>query len=563
MLLCEPPTDSTPHWIVVLRDGNRLAWTGFTSGPIVLDDDEIAAAAHDLLDLDPAAVPAAAAAALRPHVAGAGPRPPSVLLHSATQTTRGFEGDLNDVLRGNQPYDVAGYLEARVVSLAAPGDVAVGRLAPWREATEHFGVPGFDVGDCDRYYLSHALLLAAQRHDRAPVAALTQLVGWMAEHPSAVVRLYALDVETQIFLLWLAVRAGLDAIAVDANVPVVAQRWNRKNGLHPTVAAARQLPAASDTPGWLAAEQRASECAQLLGMHIPVLPGYRVVRGPDPDTFVTGVLTAADLLTERHGITRGCLKPCEAGDGARIVAGLELADRARLARHARDAHPHGDDYLLEAHLEFPTFTAAGHPFIVAPSGHIRGGRVADGLTVQLMLGCAWEGNVLVDRAAAPDIGIPVEAYDLMTAGMHSVLGAFDGPQADAQGCAGGLVLGGVDFGFGRIGGYYGDADQVGVIDLNLSSHGAEYMRAFHDEVRSDLPDAYVATRIFRPTEHATLAATDKVVRDAAPAGQRARTVACVALRWGMVATTGPAPITAVETALGLVQALAGRGLAAR
>ena len=564
--LCEPPSRSTPHWTVVLADGTRLAWTGFTSGPIVLDDDEIAAAARDLLDIDIDAVPILAAAALRPYVAGSGPQPPSVLLHSATQTTRGFEGDVNDVLLGDQPYDVAGYLEARVVSLAAPGDVAVGRLASWREATAVFGVPGFDVGHCDHYYLSHALLLAARRSDGAPDSALTQLIDWMAEHPTAVIRLYALDLETQVFLLWLAARAGLDTIAVDANAPIVAQVWNRKNGLHPTTAAAHGvlacLPVSLGARAWLDAEQAASDCALRLGMRIPVLPGYRVVRGTDADGFIAGVLDAAALLKERHGITRGCLKPCEAGDGARILAGLPLADEALLAGHARDAYTYGDDYLLEAQLEFPTFEAGGRRFIVAPSGHIRGGRVADGLTVQLMKGCAWEGNVFVDRRAAPEIGIPAEAYDVMMMAMHRVLDAFDGPEAEVEGCAKGLVLGGVDFGFGRVGGGYGGADLVGVIDLNLSSHGAEYVRAFHDEVRPDRPDAYVATRIFRPAEHATLAATDKVTRDAAPVGEQARAVACVALRWGMVATTGAGPIAAAETALRLVQALAERGLAA-
>jgi hypothetical protein len=47
-----------------------------------------------------------------PFVAGDGPPPPALPPHSATSTTRGFEGHLTDVQAGRQPYDVPGHLKA-------------------------------------------------------------------------------------------------------------------------------------------------------------------------------------------------------------------------------------------------------------------------------------------------------------------------------------------------------------------------------------------------------------------------------------------------------------------
>ncbi len=510
-----------------------------------------------------AEVSAAATEELLPLVSDDGGFPAAVLMHSATQTTKGFEGDLSDVQRGRLPYDVPGYLEARMVSLSRPGDITVGRTRAWREATTVFGATGISIDDTDHYYLSHALLVAALRHRQAPLPAIDELVGWLTAHPSAVVRLYALDPETQIFLVWLKRQANLAVLAVDANSPVVADRWNQKTPLHPTVAAAQALAADlvdADVDRILACEQRASDAFTRLAMRIPVLPGYRIVRGPDRADFVAQALAAAVLLRERHGITRGCLKPCEAGDGARIVAGIPL-DGDELAPHAADAYRHGDDYQLEAHVEFHRFTVAGREFIVAPSGHIRNGHVADGLTVQLMRGCAWEGNAFFDENSGQQLGITVEQYKTMMDAMRRVRDAFHGPEAMREGCERGLVTGGVDFSFGTVGGRYGDRVLVAVIDLNLSSHGAEYMRAFLDDVQRHTPHEYVATRVFRPALDATLSDTERALTDVLDPGQHARMVACVGGRWGMLATTGGDTLDATVRALRLEDVLVARGFA--
>lgn len=540
---------------VRLPGGRELPWEGFSTGPEVLGDAELDGLARDLLGLEPAEVPREAARRLRPFVAAPGTEPPPfVLMHSATRTTKGFEGDVAEIAAGRVAYDVPGYLEARVVSLARPQDFAVGRHAPWREAVRLAGLDHLDIGDVERYYLSQALLLAARERP----AVLEPLVAWYRARPGAVTRLYALDTEMQIFLLWLAGRVGIDVLRVDANDPVVSGKWNRKNHIHPALADVADLDAADFAPDdLLAAEQRRSEGFRLLEMTVPVLPGYLVPRGDDPDAFRTRLLETARGLRDRYGLVTGCLKPGEAGDGARIVTGLDLGDEEALARHAAEAFVHGDDYLLEAHVDFPRFHVSGRDFIVAPSGHVRYGQVAEGLTVQLMNGCSWEGNATLDKDSCRLLGVPEEFFGRMMDAIDAVRAAFDGPAAEREGCRGGLAMGGLDFAIGRVGGRFGTRPIMGVIDFNLSSHGAEYMRAFQEGLGDG---AYVATRVYRPALGAGLDAT----REAAAAlagGRRAGVVGCVPGRWGMVAVEGADTLDAVDAALGLVRGLAGAGLA--
>ena len=540
-------------------------WNGFCTGFRVLTDAEVADVCKRLLDCGIDQVPTRAGQELVSYVApadrSAHSRPPAVIMHSATRTTRGFEGDLADARAGRDPYDVAGYLEARAVSLGSPGDLAVGRVGPWREAVRHFGMDSLDIGLLDLYYLSDALLLSAAG-EGAHGEVLAPLVEWLRARPSAVVRLYALDIETQVFLLWLKEQAGLDVLYVDANSPVVSAHWNRKNHIHPTVADALAVAAAGLGPDeLLAAEQRQSEAYRLLGMEVPVLPGYLVPRVEDSEAFADGLVAAAALLAERYGLERGCLKPCEAGDGARIVPGLSLHDEAALRGHAREAHRHGDAYVLEAHVEFHGCTIDGRPFILTPSGHVRGGQVLPGMTLQLMNGVAWEGNVTLTEEDCVRYGLPGEMFGAMTSAMHAVRDAFHGPLSEAQGCRAGMVTGGVDFAVGRLGGVFGDRTVLGAIDFNLSSHGAEYMRAFQDETRDRA--GHVATRVYRPTSGADLGATVRAVADLVPEGRWSKVVASVPGRWGMVAVTGTGLEDAVAAAEALVEGLRSASLARR
>jgi hypothetical protein len=186
--------------------------------------------------------------------------------------------------------------------------------------------------------------------------------------------------------------------------------------------------------------------------------------------------------------------------------------------------------------------------------------VLPGLTAQLMNGTSWAGNALFDERTLAELGLTAPQYAQMMDAMHAVRDAFYSERSVAQRCYQGLVTGGIDFAVGRVGGRFGDQVVIGAIDFNLSSHGAEYMRAFADQVRAEHPGRYVATCVYRPTTGATLRATE-----AAIAGGRrdplAKTVCCVPGRWGMVASDGADTCEAIVSAFDVVAKLAADDLA--
>lgn len=556
-----------PPTTIRLQDGRELRWEGFFVGPTVLDQVTVSAFAPRLLGVDPVVVPVLAAQKLAPYLAMDGTSPRSLLLHSATPANMGFEGDVDDLATGRSPYDVATYIEARSVYLGTSADLTVGRTAPWAEAARLRGVPAVDIGDREHYYLTQAMLVLAEAHSRGETTPVREVIGWLRQHPDAVIRLYALDLEAQILLLWLCHQAGLQRLRIDANKPAVTARWNCKSHLHPTVPQALDLDVAGlRADELLAAEQQLSDGYQRLRWQLPVLPGYTIPRADvERAEFVSGVLAAARLLARRYGVGVGGLKPSTAGDGARIVGDLDLADEDRLAALAAEAHRYGDDYLVEAWVDFRSVTVDGIPYPVAPSGHFRYGAVAGGLTLQTMNRYSWEGNAYVDEAAWAGLGLPVPIYRTIRGALQEVRAAFVGPLSGPEGCYQGLVTGGIDFAVGRVGGYLADRLLVGAIDFNLSSHGAEYMRSFLDEVRTaGTADEYVATRIFRPTPSATLERTEAAVQQAQEhlsAMGMARTVACVPRRWGMLAVTGADLPAAVQGAHAMVNVLISHGLA--
>ena len=550
-----------------LPDGRDVRWTGFFTGHRVLNQRQVATFANRLLGVDSRAVPAMAAEELVPYHSGADSRPPMLLLHSTTATLRAFEGDVADLVAGRSPHDVTTYVETRSVYLGTESDLSVGRTGPWAEAVEVRGVPAVDIGYREYYYLSQALLVLAYEHEKGNTTRLSQVIDWLRARPDAVIRLYALDPEMQIFLLWLRRRTGLRQLATDANKPVVATRWNRKNHIHPSVDRAGELAGVLSLDGMsvdelLATEQRLGEAYERLGLRIPVLPGYLVPRtGASVVQFVASVLRAATLLRDRYGLSAAAFKPSEAGDGARIVGNLDLADTYRLAEAAKQAHPHGDDYLLEAWVDFLLVSVDGADYPVVPSGHFRHGQVADGITLQTLERFSWVGNVFLDEAGWIQLGLPADVYQTIRQSLASVRAVFLGQRSMGDGSDRGLVTGGIDFAVGRVGGRFSDRVLAGAIDFNLSSHGAEYLQAFRDEAAGVTAERYAATRVFRPSASATLRQLMTVAAASTPPGGLLGAIACVPERWGMIASTGADPGTALRRIRQLLDVLAQQGLA--
>lgn len=557
---------SAGPWSVHLN-GKELRWERFYTGPLVLSSSRIGQLAAKLLGLGLEGVEQESSARLRPYVLSSQQLPPAIIMHGATQTTKGFEGDLSDVDAGRQAFDVATYLETRAVYLANPQDLVIGRTDPWRLAAARGRARALDVGKLELYYLSHALLESAAAYDLNPAGPLQDLIAWLRKTPNCVIRVYALDLETQIFLLWLSRRSGLDRLNVDANSAAVANDWNQKGHLHPAVEDALALhfhrPQANPF-ATLRREQSSSRLRRLLNISIPVLPGYTIQRtGRHAADFAAQLDAAARLLRERYGISRGCLKPAEAGDGARILVGVELADRETLKRIASEAFQHGDDYILEPQVTYSEFMLCGQRYIVAPSAHIRFGHVAPGCTVQLLKGASWFGNVYLDSGSSEQFGISSFAYKIIRDTMNVLVDGFSRQRGALRTD---LVIGGVDFAVGRIGGAFGRRVLVAIQDPNLSSHGAEYLRCFMDRVAAETAEwagrrpGYAATKVIRPTFETNIDEFSDTVRAHARPGTFAGVVGCVPGRWSMIATAGSDPRTAAEAVVELESALSAKGL---
>lgn len=556
-----PLTGQSLGWTVVLEDGRRIPWTGLQTGPLTLSPSKVDALCSALLGYGRLELQQHADRVLRPATGGKA-RLPAVILHSTTPELRTFDGDLDALVAGRKGGDFTTYKEARSVYLAGPRDIAVGRTLAWRAAVRATGAKAIELEDVDHYYLSHALLYLACDHRPGDGSAVDRLVDYVRDTPR-LIRLYALELEMQIFLLWLARSAGLEELAVEANRPALSVAWNRKAVLHPTVAQAVSLAESLTEATPLRRLQLESRCCALateMGLEVPTIPGYSLEReGRKVEEFVDQVLAAARLLQQRYGLTTGCLKASESGDGARITPGIDLEDTAALAALGGEAHRHGDDYVLEAHVTYGQVSLAGQVLPTALSAHIRGGEVAAGATVQFMEGTSWKGNVLLDEDSLDIFGIPAHHYRQMFHFVENFQAAF------AQ-RAPGLVLAGIDFAVGTVGGALGEKVLLGVQDLNVSFTGAECLRAFLDQARrakkADPGQSYGVTRIYRPQPHADHDAFLNVTQRFNRGTVYADTVASIPGRWAMVGITGNNPRDAIDNLARLEDALKEEGLVA-
>lgn len=549
-------------WEAVLDGGRRIGWAGLQTGPLTLDREAIEELCHRLLGFGTEALDGPSDRILTPATGPKAERP-AVILHSTTPDLKTFDGDLDALVQGRLGGDFTTYKEARSVYLARPGDVVVGRTRAWQAASAAVGreteLEPILLEDVDHYYLSHALLHLASQYRPGSGSALDRLIARMRQTPR-VIRLYAFEREMQIFLLWLAGQAGLDQLALEANRPALSKAWNRKAVLHPTVERAMAMAAELDgapVERRLALEHEHCELTQRLGLEMPCLPGYTLVRRDgECEDFVHQLLSAATLLRQRYGLTTGCLKASESGDGARISPGLALDDPTQLAELGRRAHRHGDDYVLEAHITYGRATIAGQTLPTALSAHLRGGEVAPGATVQFMEGTSWKGNVLLDEQSLDLFSIPASAYRELRQFVHDFRAAFERHEP-------GLVIAGIDFAVGTVGGEFADSCLLGVQDLNISFTGAECLRAFLDKAQrangQTTPPSGV-TRIYRPGPEADHQAFLNVTRAFGENGAWADTVASIPGRWAMVGVTGHDPRVAIENLGRLESVLVAGGL---
>lgn len=548
-----------PEWELE-ANARKVFWNGFSTGPLTLKQEKIEKLCRKLLGIPLAGLDKAVNAELKP-VTQYNPKAKAMILHSIPADSKAFDADAEAVLTNQLPVDQAAYCEARSVYFGGCDDLFVGRVEAWKHAVSTSGYEGVEIPDIDYYYLSHALLLLAERHIKEPTAQIKRMAGFLNKNKDAIVRIYALSKEMQIFLIWLKRLANLQVLFIDANNPEISRTWNNKSILYPTLNDAQLLKNLRGlTPEQILKEEtKLSKLYQELNLALPVLPGYAIKRkGKDCNAFVQQLIQSAQLLQDRYRLQKGCLKASKAGNGARVTPDIDLNDKAKLEMLAMTAYGHNDDYVLEAHVEYINSNIGGFPLKTTPSAHIRWGEVADGLTLQFMEGTRWKGNIFTDLDTCSVFGISAEHGRLIIHTMNQIYHVFKSREL-------GLSICGIDFAVGRIGGVFGDKVLLAVQDPNFSFNGGECLRIFMQKIKKkfSIPEnspLYAATYVFSPSRDCTLSVLQSAVNKKNKSGRYAEGIASIPGRWGMIGVAADSPADVTEYLAGIYSYLRKKNL---
>ncbi|WP_299458446.1 hypothetical protein [uncultured Microscilla sp.] len=554
----DPKTFLNYQWNVRVSPGEVLPWQGFYTGPLVLRAYEIEDLCELLLGVDLSNLAQVVTQELV-SVTQSSNTNTSLFLHSTTPELNAFLDDLNKLQQEVPGLDYAAYKEVQSVYFAQPDDLCVGRVTAWETAIETEKVRGAYIANIDYYYLSQALIVLAKQHLATPVPVIKQMIDFLTAHPNTVARVYALEQEMQIFLVWLKRMAQLDQLKIDSNSPEISQHWNNKRVLYPSVEQALGIPTEKikqqTVKETLANEGQFADVYQKLKVEIPRLPGYIIIReNCDEAHFAKQIQQAAQLLQSRYGLTTGCFKACSSGDGARITPNIPLADVTLLTQLANEAYTYDDDYLLEAHVTYLETVVNDFTLKTTPSAHIRQGEQAPGITLQFMEGTSWKGNLYLDAQQATKLNISAEHYTCITNTMRALASGFQQHIA-------GLNIAGIDFAIGRLGGHFGDEIMLGVQDPNLSFNGAECLRTFMDKKNVLAQGLYGATLVIHPHIDFTLPEFRQIVAECFPeAASKMEVISIAPDCWGMIATAGKTPQEAIDQLVALRNVLATKNI---
>ena len=438
------------------------------------------------------------------------------------------------LIAGGPAKNYAGYVETRAPFLAQKGDLVIGRMKGWKINVAKTSLEGLEVPNTSHYYLSDVLLLLAAEHLLSPNPIIEKIITYLQEYPHAVIRLYVLDQNYLIFLSWLKQQTGLDHLFIDANNPELGAKWNNKNILYPSVTAAKVVKINNQMSPYevLELEKKATKLFVELGVSVPTLPGYLIQRKDSSlDFFCQQIEEAAKLLQSRYHLQRGCLKACESGDGARISLNIDLSDHDYLRTLARKAYSYGDDYVLESHVQYTTTSFGQGEMKLTPSAHIRSGKRANGITLQFTSGTSWMGNLYLNEQLAERFNISIKHYQQILQGLDQFLKACNEDHS-------GLIIGGMDYAIGQVGGKFGRDILLGLQDPNISFNGAEFLREFMDRIARQkkwpIGSFFSATWVFVPKVFCTHDKLEQLLEPYLSEDLHAMVIAVVPNFWAMI-----------------------------
>lgn len=351
----------------------------------------------------------------------------------------------------------------------------------------------------DIYYKSDGLLLLMATNPDSKV--LSQLVEEISQNP--LVCPYNLDEETQLALLWLAKRSGIKQIDVNANSPEVGIELTRKGFRYPTIEDALNVPYQEDPYRMQTEEWKKSQAAKEIDYHPDYVPGYVVNQTDTYEEFHKKVRDSLLLLSKRYGLGTAWTKPDRGTDGGNQgPLGTDTLNDEAISARAREMWEQGGNWVIEAktnyfEIKLP-LDSIGKTLKTTPSVHMIKGEPKNTISLQLVDGVAWGGNLicsqetwnrLVDMIELtddrimnhPDLRNQLrEIYTSMPQAMDTYVEAINKSERYRNG----QVRGGADLAVATLGGKFGD-DRiiVAVQDYNARANGCETAYALYDEAQ--------------------------------------------------------------------------------
>ena len=243
----------------------------------------------------------------------------TLVVSSATPNSNPIATESGCFKNTNHIVDIPGAIEIRDTRSLKVGDSSVIATKAGLTATKDLGdVNLINLADADIlslrgsdiYFKADALLLLILTNPQSAI--LQQIIEVIKQNP--VIYPYNLDKETQLALLWLKNKAGLETLDVNANSAEVGTQLTKKGFWYPEV---NQALTAIHDPNPFTTQQnewQLSQSATEIGFRSGSVPGY-LVKAESTDQFKKDVLLALMLHAARYGFDTAWTKPNQGTDG--------------------------------------------------------------------------------------------------------------------------------------------------------------------------------------------------------------------------------------------------------
>lgn len=438
----------------------------------------------------------------------------TLIVSSASSSSASQETECAILKTRGHVIDIPGAIEGRDTRSAQDGDIALIStraglmMAEARGRVEIINLtdeivvnltPSQELKGSDIYYKADGLLLLMLTNPTSPV--ITKLTDELTKNP--LVYPYNLDEETQIALLWLSKKARVNRIDVNANSPEVGIELTRKGYRYPNIEDALKLPNYPDPYQMQTEEWRLSQSASEIGYHPDYVPGYVINRQKTYDEFYVNTLIALELLASRYGLVTAWVKPDRGTDGGgQGQLTTDTSQNQEIEAKIQEMWKQDGNWVVEAKTNYfkimLPLDGIQKTLMTTPSVHVIKGEPKYTISVQLVDGVSWGGNLicskntwehLVDMVDPTDSRIIKNpglisqlkaSYNQMPKAMHNYVDAINRSEKYKNG----QVRGGADLAVATLGGKFGhDRVIVAVQDYNARANGCETAYALYDQAQ--------------------------------------------------------------------------------